>query len=187
MPKFKGRFAIPENIKIIAKRADGSPILGWEPNARGMAYYRRTGKILQKPGYGEFKEEVNLSNLITNAGVAGVASRIGLSSTNAFNRMAVGTSNTAAAATDTALVAEITDTGLERASVTPTVTTTTVTNDTIQWQHTYTATGTKTIQEFGILNAASGGDLLCRRVVGPYALNNGDSIQFTYKIDVSAS
>jgi len=84
----------------------------------------------------------------------------------AFSYLAVGTSSTAVAITDTTLNAEITDTGLARASATVSRVTTTVTNDTLQLTYTWTASGVKSIQEIGILNAASTGILLSHALTG---------------------
>lgn len=98
--------------------------------------------------------------------LSGLAGNIG--SKTAFTYLAVGTGTTAAAATQTTLITEVTDSGLARASVTPTQTTTTVTNDTLQLSNTWTASGSKTLAEVGVFNKtyAVGGTMGSRYVLG---------------------
>lgn len=127
-----------------------------------------------------------LKNLITNAGLAGLASRInGDGSEAAFTYLAVGTGTTAANAADTTLETEIADSGLARAAGTASRTTTTQTNDTARLTKTFSVTGTKAVTEIGILNAGSSGTLLCRQVFTAVNVQNGDSLAVTY--DVAAS
>lgn len=127
-----------------------------------------------------------LKNTIANAGKAEVANLMGnVSSPTAFTYLAVGTSNTAESATHTALQAEITDSGLARAAATVTRSTTTVTNDTLQLDKTWTASGSKTVEEIGVFNAASSGIMLGRKLTTSKALANGETLQATYKIVVS--
>ena len=92
---------------------------------------------------GNIKEDTGFQkNIITNAGLAELSNLAGnVSSPTAFTYLAVGTDNTAAAATDTTLGAEITDTGLARASATVSRTTTTATNDTLRLVYEWTAAG----------------------------------------------
>lgn len=126
-----------------------------------------------------------ISNLVTNAGMAGVASRInGAGSEAAFTYIAVGTGTTAANAADTTLETEITDSGLARAAATASRVTTDVTNDTAQNLYTFSVTGTKAVTESGVLNAASSGVLLARQVFSAVNVVNGDSLQVTWKFDV---
>ena len=123
------------------------------------------------------------SNGITNAGFAELANLAGnVSSPTAFTYLAVGTSTTAFAASQTALQAEITDTGLARAAASVTIQTTTVTNDTLQLVHTWTATGSKTVEEVGIFNAASSGTMLGRALTTTKALTEDDTLAITYQV-----
>ena len=123
-----------------------------------------------------------LENTITKTGLAQIALLAGDASAVPFTYLAVGTDSTAAANTQTALVAEITDTGLERAAATVSRTTTTETNDTLQLVKTWTASGSKTAEEIGIFNAASTGTMLGRKVTGSKALSNGETLTATYKV-----
>lgn len=120
-------------------------------------------------------------NLIVNAGIVQMATLCGASGTP-FSYIAVGTSSTAVSASQTALSAEITDTGLQRASATVSLVTTTVTNDTRRFVKVFTATGSKTVEEVGIFNASSGGTMLGRALTGTKSLTNTDTLTITYDV-----
>lgn len=123
-----------------------------------------------------------IKNTITNTGKAEEANLVSGLGWTAFTYLAVGTSNTAAWAAQTALGAETTTNWLARASATVTRVTTTVTNDTINLTKTWTATGTVAVEEIGVFNAASAGVMLGRQVTGTKTINNGESLQGTYQI-----
>lgn len=122
---------------------------------------------------------------ITNAGkveLVGLAGGIGTPAKVAFKYLEVGTGTTAFAATQTTLITPVTDSGLARALVTPTQTTTTVENDTLQLSKTWTASGTKTLGEVGVFNAASTGTMGSRYVLGtPRPVESGFTYTATYK------
>jgi len=124
---------------------------------------------------------------ITSAGLAAIAGLVSnVGSVTAFTYVATGTGTTVFGVAQTTLVAEILDSGLARATVTPTRTTTTATNDTIQWQKAFSVTGTKTVGEVGILNASSTGILLCRNVLSPTkSVTSGDTLTVTYTMPFS--
>ena len=135
----------------------------------------KDGNLLQDTGFSE--------NLVTNAGLAAIAGLVGnTGSITAFTYLAVGTSSTAAAASQTTLVAEITDTGLARASATVSRSTTTATNDTLQFDYVWTASGSKSILEVGVFNASSGGTMLARKVITQVDVVNTNTLTATYKI-----
>ena len=121
-------------------------------------------------------------NGTTNAGKAQYALLAYDGTATPFTYLAVGTDATAFVASQTTLVAEITDTGLARASATGSRVTTTVTNDTTQWVYTWTASGTKTIEEIGYLNAPSGGTMGGRAVTGSKVVNNNETLTATYQV-----
>jgi hypothetical protein len=124
-----------------------------------------------------------IKNTITNAGLAEVAGLVGATgSPTEFTYLAVGTSSTAPTAADTALGAEITDTGLARKAATVARTTTTVTNDTLRLTTSWTASGSKTVEEIGIFNAASSGDMLAHALTSSRALVNGSLLSVTYDV-----
>lgn len=123
------------------------------------------------------------SNLVTNAGLALAAGRLnGSGSPAAATYIATGTGTNAAAAGDTTLQTEISDSGLERAAATVSLVTTTQTNDTAQMLKSFSVTGTKAVTESGVLNAASTGTLLCRQVFSAINVANGDTLQITWKV-----
>lgn len=131
---------------------------------------------------GNLKESRIIKNLITDAGLAGAANRLGGIGTAAFTYIALGTGVTAANAADTTLETELAVSGLSRVNATVSAVTTTVTNDTLQLANTFTVTGTAAITEAGILNAGAGGTLLSRLVFSAVNVINGDSLTVTYKI-----
>lgn len=134
---------------------------------------------------GMWSSSRKIHNLITNAGAAGVASRInGSGGEAAFTYIAVGTGVVAAAVANTTLGTELAASGLSRVNATASRTTTDVTNDTAQLQTTFTVTGTVAVTESGVLNAASGGTLLARQVFSAVNVINGDSLQVTWAFDV---
>lgn len=119
------------NYKIIGRDGKVKPI--WQQN-RLATWLMKIGLItphhIKVPLlFGNWALESNVANLVTNAGLAGVASRInGAGSEAAFTYIAVGTGTTSANASDTTLETEITDSGLARASATASRVTVDVTN-----------------------------------------------------------
>jgi len=127
-----------------------------------------------------------IKNTITNASLAEVSGLVGnVGSKTAFRYMAVGTDNTTPAASQTELVSEITDSGLARAAVTPTQETDAQTDDTLELDHTWTATGSKTVEEVGVFNASSDGTMLCRALTGSKSLTSGQGLNVVYQITFS--
>lgn len=140
-----------------------------------------TFRVFGKDGVLKFEKIVK--NLITSAGKAGLASRAnGSGAEAAFTYIALGTGTTAAAAGNTTLETELAASGLSRANATASRTTTTVTNDTARLVYSFTVTGSAAITEAGILNAGSGGTLLCRTVFSAVNVINGDTLQATYDV-----
>lgn len=141
-------------------------------------------RLIVKDKFGNIKDDSGwMKNTITNAALAVFSGLIGnVGSQTAFSYLALGTSTTAAAASQTTLVAEITDTGLSRAAATVTRSTTTQTNDTLQFDHTWTATGNKTVEEIGVFNASSSGVMAGRKVTGSKVMTNTDTLVATYKL-----
>ena len=134
---------------------------------------------------GNIKEAVEIHNLITNVGKATIAGLIGGLATNKFTYMAIGSDATAADATQTALVAEI-----ARKAGTASQITTTVSNDTYQLEATFSSSdslsGTASIQESGLFDAASAGNMLNRATFGAVNVNwdAGDTFTLTWKVQV---
>ena len=127
----------------------------------------------------EINDEVvqEVDNLVVTAGKNYVASRIKDASATAMSHMAVGTNNTAAAAGQTTLSAETARVAL---------TSTTVSTNTVTYAATFGAgTGTGALVEAGILNASSGGTMLCRTVYTTVNKGSSDSMTVTWVITVS--
>ena len=122
----------------------------------------------------EVVQETN--NLVVTAGKNWVADRMNNANT-VMTHMAVGTGTTAAAAGDTAL-----GTQLDRNALSST----TVTNNTIEYACTWAAgDGTGAITEAGIFDASTGGDMLARTVFSVVNKGAADSMTITWTITVS--
>ncbi len=134
------------------------------------------GKMIDDTGFQE--------NGVTNASLAVISGLAGnTGSQNAFTYLALGTGSTAFSASQTTLVAEITDTGLARAAATVSRITTNQTNDTLQLTYTWTATGVKVVTEIGVFNAASTGVMGYRKVpTATVTTSNGNTVLATYVI-----
>lgn len=127
-------------------------------------------------------EEWSVNNLITSAGKAQLALLAGDASATPFTYLALGSSSTAPAVGNTTLGTEISTNGFQRASATVSRTTTTVTNDTLQLNKVFTATGSHTVEEVGIFNAASSGTLLGRALTTTRTFVSGETYEVTYKV-----
>lgn len=112
---------------------------------------------------------------ITNTGMAQEAKLSGTDTTDSvpFNYIAIGTSATAFAATQTALIAE-----QQRADAVGTLTTTAVTNDTLTLtKDSFSFGGSYTIQEVGVLQLSSGSIMLCRTVITAVSVTATDTLK----------
>lgn len=142
--------------------------------------------IRHKKADGTVIKELTKKNVITNTGLAEVAGLINGATSGAFDRLAIGTGTTAAAAGDTALESEITTGGGARAQdSSPTRSTTTQTNDTAEVNYEWTFTASFSVTEAGVLDAAAAGVLLCRQTFSAIAVVNTDKLEITWKIVVS--
>ena len=190
---FQSKIGLGEkNFKYILRDKNGNIKPLFQPNKLCLFLIKKgllnpADQMIKKIPFlfGNWQNEMVIANLITNAGKAGVASRInGAGSEAAFTYVGIGIGTTAANAADTALQSEITTAGGQRASATPTRTTTTVTNDTARNVVTFTFTGAFAVTEAGELNASSAGVLLNRQVFTAVNVASGDSLQVTIDISV---
>lgn len=150
--------------------------IGAQSIGRYINYFvKRYGVLQLDTGFGD-----NIITSVGKAAIAGLAGNTG--AVTAFSYVAVGTSSSAVSASDTTLGAEITDTGLARTTATVSRVTTTTTNDTLQFAYTWSASGTKTVQEFGVFNASSAGVMLNHYLTGALALVNTNTLVVTYKV-----
>jgi len=171
---------------LILKDKNGKIKKLWNENFIGK-FLREKGIELKLPLItGFYRDNLAMHNIITNASLAEMANLFGNVSTPvAFTFEALGTGTTAANVADTALEAEITDSGLARASATVTRTTTTTTDDTVQLDHIWIATGSKSVTELGAFNDASAGILAGRQVFSAIPVESGDQLEMTYKFVMS--
>jgi len=123
----------------------------------------------------ELVQEVD--NLVVTAGKGYVASRMKDTTATAMSHMAIGSGSTAAAAGDTALGNELGRVAL---------TSTTVSSAVVTYVASFPAgTGTGAVTEAGILNASSGGTMLCRTVFSVVNKGASDSMTVTWTVTVS--
>ena len=123
----------------------------------------------------EVVQEVD--NIVVTAGKGYVASRMKDATATAMSHMAFGSGSTAAAASDTALGNQLGRVAL---------TSTTVSAAVVTYVASFPAgTGTGAVTEAGILNAASGGTMLCRTVFSVVNKGASDSMTVTWTVTVS--
>ena len=133
---------------------------------KGKLAISLNGKIIQE-----------VDNLVVTAGKGYVASRMKDTSATAMSHMAIGSGSTAAAASDTALGNQLGRVAL---------TSTTVSNAVVTYVASFPAgTGTGAVTEAAILNASSGGTMLCRTVFSVVNKGAQDSMTVTWTVTVS--
>lgn len=204
-----GRFRLAENVEYVLRDANGNVKRMFVENKLGTAllqYFRsispnpidadgqvKSGLLNHFAAYGlripyvtgVWSSSRKISNLVTNAGKAGVASRInGSGGEAAFTYIAVGIGTTAANAADTTLESEIVDSGLARAAAAASRVNVDTTNDGARLIYTFSVSGTKAVTESGVLNAGAAGTLLARQVFSAVNVVSGDSLQVTWTFDV---
>lgn len=122
-----------------------------------------------------------MATILTNKGKEIIADRI-LGSGTEPKYVAWGSGAGTAAATDTTLFTEESESRVAGTSSKVTVTTT---NDTYQVVGTITATGAKTITNGGLFDAATVGNLFVKTDFTGVVLAQNDSITFTWKVQFS--
>lgn len=128
------------------------------------------------------------ATVLTTIGKAMLADRLRTtpgtySASPKYVAMGVGATGAArtAAVGDTALSSQVES----RTSGTESTVTTTTTNDTYQVVGTVTATATRVVDEAGLFDASSSGNMATSATFAVINLESGDSIQFTWKIKVA--
>lgn len=121
-------------------------------------------------------------NSVTRAGKAQLMLLAGDASAVPFTFIGVGTSNAAVADTQTALQAEIVDSGLVRAAGTVSRVTTVFSNDTLQIVASFTVSAPKSVEEMGAFNASSAGTMLSRILTGTKSLTTSDVYVVIYQL-----
>lgn len=133
--------------------------------------------IVVKNDSGEVKQTLQVPNMVVTTGKNFISSRMKDATATAMSHMAIGTGTVAPAIGNTTLGTEV-----GRAVLTST----TVTNNTIQYVATFAAgTGTGAITEAGVLNASSAGTLLCRTTFPVVNKAAGDTIAITWTVTIS--
>lgn len=138
-----------------------------------------TGKLTVeiKNDKGIVIETREVKNLVVDNGLDFIASRMKDATATAMTHMGIGTGTTAAAAADSALGSEAARNAL---------TSTTVTSNAVAYVASFAAgEGTGAITEAGILNAGSGGTLLCRTVFSVVNKGASDSMTITWTVTIS--
>lgn len=126
---------------------------------------------------GNLKEAKKVPNLVVTVGKNYIASRMVGTASTVMSHMAIGTGTGTPIAGDTAL-------GTEAGRVS--LTAFTASTNTVTATATFAAgTGTGAITEAGILNASSGGTLMCRTTFPVVNKAAGDSIAITWVVTVS--
>ena len=123
------------------------------------------------------KDYREVKNLVVAAGKDVIAARLLGNTLAVMSHMAVGSSNTAAATSQTALGSELGRVALSSS---------TRSSNTLTYQATFPAgTGTGSLEEAGIFNAVSTGNMLCRTVFSPVNKAAGDTVVITWNVTVA--
>jgi hypothetical protein len=120
-----------------------------------------------------------MATIVTNTGKGVITSRFLANQAPIELFVGWGTGTGTASATDISLFTESVE---ERAQATISQVTTTSTDDTVQCVGTLQATGSRSITNAGMFDAATSGNLIVKGDFVPVALNIDDSICFTIKI-----
>lgn len=139
--------------------------------------------IVLKDKAGNIKEQREVKNLVVNAGLAYIVSRMVGTSKDVMSHMALGSSTTAAAAGQTDLVTLL---GSREALDSTTIAGSN--NEKVAYVSAFEAgDATGAVTEAGIFNAATGGDMLCRTVFGVVNKAADDTMSVTWTITLAAS
>ena len=139
----------------------------------------RVGIVL-KDKDGKVKETREIDNLVVDAGLDFIASRMKDATATAMTHMALGSGSTAAAAGNTDLGSIL---GSREA-----LDSTTVTANAIAYVSSFEAgDATGAVTEAGLFNASSGGTMLCRTVFSVVNKQADDSMTVTWTVTISAS
>lgn len=125
---------------------------------------------------GAVKDSRDIDNLVVSVGKTFIAARM-VGTPTAMSHMAIGSSSTAANVADTALGAELGRVALATATSAGAVVTYTATFP--------AGTGTGAVVEAGVLNAGTGGTLLCHTVFAVVNKGVDDAMAVTWTITVS--
>lgn len=136
--------------------------------------------VVLRDADGNIKQEASIPNLVVDAGLAFIASRMKDTTDAAMSHMAVGSGTTAADPADTALETQI--------SSRVALTSTTVTANAVEYIASFAAgVSTGAVTEAGIFNADTSGTMLCRTVFSVVNKGADDTLQITWTITLNAA
>lgn len=136
-----------------------------------------TIKLVLRDEDGNVKQEFEFKNLVVDAGLAFMASRLKDASAAVMSHMAVGSGATAAAAGQTALVSEVGRVAL---------TSTAVNAGTITYTASFGAgVATGALTEIGLFNAAAAGTMQCRSVFAVVNKQATDTLSVTWNVTLN--
>lgn len=126
---------------------------------------------------GNVKDERTIKNLVVTTGKGFIASRMVDASASTMSHMAVGSSSTSAANTDSALGGELGRAALTSSSASGAV---------VTYVASFAAgVGTGAVVEAGVFNASSSGTMLCRTTFAVVNKGANDGMSITWTITVS--
>lgn len=139
--------------------------------------------IVLKDKDGNIKDSRECKNLVVNAGLAYIASRMVGTAKSVMSHMALGSGTTAAAAAQTDLISMLgSRESLDGTNISGT------NDEKVVYAASFEAgDATGAVTEAGIFNAASGGDMLCRTVFPVVNKAADDTMAVTWTITLSAS
>jgi hypothetical protein len=159
--------------------------------SEGLAFKGNVDIVLYDE-LGAIKDERHIDNLIVDAGVEGVASRIAphdgsINPTSAYNYIGLGTGSTAVDAADTELAAEL-PTGINYDRLQDTTAQYSDSTKKLVLSVTFApGDATGTLRESGIFNAATDGDMFARQTFTEITKASGDTLTVTWTITLTPS
>ncbi len=139
--------------------------------------------IVLKDKDGNVKDSREVKNLVVNAGLAYIASRMVGTTKGVMSHMALGSGTTTAAAGQTDLVSIL---GSREALDSTTITGTN--SEKVQYVSSFEAgDATGAVTEAGIFNASTAGDMLCRTTFSVVNKAADDTMTVTWTITLSAT
>lgn len=160
-------------------------------SAEGLAFKGNVDIVLYDE-LGAIKDERHIDNLIVDAGVEGVASRIAphdgsINPSSAYNYIGLGTGGTAVDAADVELAAEL-PTGVNYERLQDTTAQYSSSTKKLILSVTFApGDATGTLRESGIFNAATGGDMFARQTFDEITKASGDTLTATWTITLTPS
>ena len=136
--------------------------------------------IVVKDKDGKVKETRKEKNLVVNAGLTYICSRMTGTSASVMSHMAVGSGTTAATGSQTDLVSIL--------GVRESLDSSTSSSNTVTYTSSFEAgEGTGAVTEAGIFNASTGGTMLCRTTFPVVNKGANDTMAITWTITLSAA